>query len=48
VYANGYLASDTQDDTIIEEDWTTMDQTQSSYSQDSTFDHEYIEEIAND
>ncbi|KAG5668194.1 hypothetical protein PVAND_016143 [Polypedilum vanderplanki] len=49
MYGNGYLASENQDENIIEEDWT-MDQTQSStYTHDSTFDQEYIEEeIAND
>lgn len=47
VYGNGYLTDNHQENDLIEEeDYSMMDQSQSSYSQDSTrFDsHEYIEE----
>lgn len=47
VYGNGYLTDNHHEtDLIEEEDYSMMDQSQSSYSQDSTrFDsHEFIEE----
>lgn len=47
MYGNGYLTDNHhENDLIEEEDYSMMDQSQSSYSQDSTrFDsHEYIEE----
>lgn len=47
MYGNGYLTENQHED-LIEEDWTMMDQSQSSFSQDSTryerLDHEYVEE----
>lgn len=47
VYGNGYLTDNHMND-MIEEDYSMMDQSQSSFSQDSTrfesLDHEYIEE----
>lgn len=48
MYGNGYLTENHHENDLIEEDWSMMDQSQSSYSQDSTryesLDHEYIEE----
>ncbi|CRL07193.1 CLUMA_CG020176, isoform A [Clunio marinus] len=48
MYGNGYLNEGHPDDFIIEEDWTMMDQSQSSFSQESTryesMDNEYVEE----
>jgi hypothetical protein len=46
VYGNGYLTENHPENDLIEEDWTMMDQSQSSFSQDSTRyeEHEYIEE----
>lgn len=48
VYGNGYLTENHHENDLIEEDWTMADQSQSSFSQDSTrYDSlgpEYIEE----
>jgi hypothetical protein len=50
VYANGYLASENHDDNLEEQDWTMVDQTQSSFSQEDSeeliaYEPEYTEEI---
>lgn len=48
VYGNGYLTENHHENDLIEEDWTMADQSQSSFSQDSTryenLGTEYIEE----
>lgn len=48
MYGNGYLNENHHENDLIEEDWSMMDQSQSSFSQDSTryesLDNEYMEE----
>ncbi|CAG9807603.1 unnamed protein product [Chironomus riparius] len=53
MYGNGYLTENQLENDIIEEDWTMVDQSQSSFSQDSsrfeTYDeHEYGEDEMTD
>lgn len=48
MYGNGYLNENQHENDLIEEDWSMMDQSQSSFSQDSTryesLENEYMEE----
>lgn len=48
MYGNGYLNENHHENDLIEEDWSMVDQSQSSFSQDSTryesLENEYMEE----
>ena len=44
MYGNGYLTENQLENDIIEEDWTLIDQSQSSFSQDSSRFETYDEQ----